>query len=131
MKLEAYREHVRRIYDEVGSGSGLEVPSELPRPLRVGQVRLLEGMLGGDRGGEGKGEGNGLVHSALAQGEGEGMEKVGGLECEGRGRMWGEEERGVIGRRTGSRTAARLELDRPAGSDDVSLWEKVHMFEQE
>ena len=53
------------------------------------------------------------------------------MECEGRGGMWGEEERGVIGRRTGSRTAARLELDRPAGSDDVSLWEKVHMFEQE
>ncbi|GAX80922.1 hypothetical protein CEUSTIGMA_g8357.t1 [Chlamydomonas eustigma] len=38
VKLEAYREHVRRIYDEAGSGSGLEVPAELPRPLRVGQA---------------------------------------------------------------------------------------------
>jgi len=36
IKLEAYREHVRQKYEEVGVGH--EVPSELPRPLRVGQL---------------------------------------------------------------------------------------------
>lgn len=35
LKLEAYRQHVRRKYDEVGVG--LDVPPDLPRPLRVGQ----------------------------------------------------------------------------------------------
>lgn len=34
------RAHVRRIYDEAGSGSGVEVAAELPRALRVGQVTL-------------------------------------------------------------------------------------------